>query len=210
MEKLSVISALFKKLSDTINDVEFQNNYKINERFFTRQRKLSFKKVMLFILGLPQKSLPSSIEDFIINFSDTDRTSFTKQAFSFARQHVSYKSFEKLLEITVDFIESRTKIKNWNGYRILAIDGFVIQLPDTKENRSIYGVNVNSSAVKHKEVAMSKAGALFDITNDRILSARMDKRYKTERDQAINLMSNCNVDLFNEKTIILFDRGECS
>jgi len=210
MNELSVIEGLFRKMSDNIQNLDFQDGYKIRTQAFTRYRKLSFEKVVLFILGLPQKSLPTAIDEFLEHYvgSKKDKKLFTKQAFSLARQQISPDCFTQLLTETVTYIEeNQTNLKEWNGYRLMAIDGVKVQVPNTTENKETFGVNKNATTVINNDVAMSGATALFDVTNDLIINAVLEKRYTSERDQAIRLMENSPIELFNDKTILLFDRG---
>ncbi len=207
MKELSVIEDAFSKLSDTIAEPDFCLKYRIGDASFTRQRKLTFDRIVLFILGLTQKSLPTAIEEFLERHPDGELHAFTKQAISHARQKVSPECFQRLHEDTAVYIDSSVRSKEWNGYKILAVDGTALQLPDNQENKDVFGANITTSAVKHPETPMARAAALFDVTNDLIIRASMETRYTTERDQAIRLMEACPVEIFKEKTIILFDRG---
>ena len=46
----------------------------------------------------------------------------------------------------------------WNGYRLSAIDGSVLEIPNTKILRKEFGVSKNQSS----EVARAKASCIFD------------------------------------------------
>lgn len=66
-----------------------------------------------------------------------------------ARQQILAECFSQLLLESVNYIEDKlTTKKKWNGYRLMAIDGVKVQVPDTIENKETFGVNVNKSATK--------------------------------------------------------------
>lgn len=207
MRELSVINGLFKELSDITSTDSFRNKHKTRVQSFTRNRKLSFEKIMLFNLSLPQRSLSSAIDDFLEMNLAEESSKFSKQAFSQARKQIDPEAFHEVLTLTSKYIESHKADKKWHGYRILAIDGTTLQLPESKANKEYFGANKNSMATKKQETTMAKATALFDVTNDLILDVAIGRRYASERTQAIDVLKNCPSEAFNNHTIVLFDRG---
>lgn len=95
-----------------------------------------------------------------------------------------------------------TDFKKYRGYRLLAIDGTVIELHNNEELRNTYGYIKNQNAI----VARARATALYDIKNDMIVASKIDKYKSSERAVAEELINNmCNLGKYND--LILFDRG---
>ena len=95
---------------------------------------------MLFICSALRKSISSEIANFIEDNSNLNFPNISKQAFSKARQNVSYEAFKELCRLFVTiFYESNNNLNKWNGYNILAVDGTTLQVPDTSENVEVFG-----------------------------------------------------------------------
>ncbi len=69
--------------------------------------------------------------------------SLTKQAFSKVRQNISSSAFKELLQLStnVNYFYKDTNL--WHSYRLLAIDGTTLQVPNTDENKKYFGQSLN-------------------------------------------------------------------
>lgn len=129
----------------------------------------------------------------------------TQQAFSAARQKIKWEAFQALFEYTVNETYKEThkeELKTWHGYRVLAIDGSKINLPQDKALKACFGTSGagNTSAA-------AQGSLLYDIENDLIVDALIEPAETDERSLAkrhiekLVGLESCG------KEIVLFDRG---
>ncbi|MCY6355852.1 IS4 family transposase, partial [Clostridium sp. ZS2-4] len=132
--------------------------------------------------------------------------SISKQAFSENRQKINPKAFVELNNrINQIIYEECNEYELWNGYRLSAIDGTTIELPNTELLRNEFGYAKNQYA--EVAVARGTASCIFDVLNKIIIKSKID-RYKTsERKMAMELISEMKQDNNSFKDLILFDRG---
>ncbi|MFP3152945.1 IS4 family transposase [Lachnospiraceae bacterium ZAX-1] len=193
------IHSVLTRTKHLIHSSSFKEEYCIKENAFSRNRKLSFSDVILFVLGMPRKSLPTELELFF----EKRNINISKQAFSKARYHISEKAFKRLFQESANpFGEKEPAL--WNDYRIFAIDGSTITVPHNSKTAAEFGIYRNN----HSEYPMGRASVLYDITNDIIVDAQFTGITSCEREHAYELM---NSPLLNKATkyqnLFIFDRG---
>ena len=173
----------------------------MQKEFFTRNRVLSFNKIILFIINLAKKTLQLELYDFAA-MSDTKEV--TKQAFSKARRKLNPVVFEKLNEKLVQEFYTDNEFKTFNGYRVLLIDGTKIQLPSSPELIAEYGRSGNLS---HKGLPMAQASILFDALNKITIDSIISQYNTSEEQQALKLLNGL-LSLKQEiPDLLIFDRG---
>jgi hypothetical protein len=103
----------------------------------------------------------------------------TWQAFSEARQKIGWEALRELFEATVTS-RYEEEMQRWDGYRILAIDGSKINLPNDPELREYFETTGagNSSPC-------AQGSILYDIENDVIVGALIEPTAKDERTLAV-------------------------
>ena len=97
---------------------------------FSRKRLLSFTTVTACIINLIRKSLQLEVSSFLKLLRIPDAS---KQAFSQARKKLLPETFKILNEKLITEFYSDNQIHTFKGYRVLAVDGSSLFLPDTKE-----------------------------------------------------------------------------
>ena len=87
------------------------------------------------IRGL-ERSYQTEVDDFFdsIDLNGLAETTPTDSAFCQARQKVKHTAFIELSDSLVDSFYRHTTVKDWNGMRIIAVDGSTAHVPDTEEN----------------------------------------------------------------------------
>lgn len=198
------ISRLLKSVNNLISSEEFIKKHRVNQKSFTRNRKFTFKDIILFLLSQPQRSLPVALNDYIYS-SKLAIDSISKQAFSKARLKIKPEAFREIFLMTIDVNKTRTSFNTWNGHPVLAIDGTSLQLPNTEENQAYYGSKKN----QYDPVALASASALYDVLNDNLLNARIVQYRTSELVQAEELINEFDLkQVHGDKApIIIFDRG---
>ena len=195
-----------------IRNILFGNEYKeksrLSKKDFTRGRKVNFVTLVCMILNMIKKSTQLEIDDFMRKFGTDDMrySTYTKQSFSEARQKLSPEAFKILNYGFVQKYYEDNDFKKYKGFRLLAVDGSSIEVPNTKELREHYGCAGNSNA--KQKVARAKSSTLYDLENGIILNSILGRYDDSERD-----LAKKNIDQFEglnqggTRYLILFDRG---
>ena len=95
--------------------------------------------MLVSILINLKRSLAVEIDSFINKLDVDDDMEYTKQAYSKARQNLKPSAFVELNDIILEETYNND-FKTFEGYRLIAIDGSTVELPNTKEMREKYGV----------------------------------------------------------------------
>ena len=176
---------------------------RLKATYFTRigNNKMTFKSIVVFILNFVKRSLQLELDEF---FNGINETSFsvTKQAFSEARQKISHEAFIKMSDKIIEWFYKDTDFKRYKGYRLLSIDGTVLEIENTESLRKEFGYIENQTI----KVARARGEALYDVENDMILASVIDKYKASERAQAKELINKLEKIGFSND-LILFDRG---
>lgn len=136
MKKIKYFNSGLRITNLLVDDIMFLYKFRMKQRDFTREGrcKMNFRDILLFIINFVKKSLQIELNDFSKNIHKND-ISITKQAFSQSRQKVSPKAFVKMLDEVNKWFYKDTPFKKYKGYRLLAIDGTVIEVNNTEKLR---------------------------------------------------------------------------
>ena len=185
-----------------VGDYLFKCNNRKNISDFSRDSKMSFKETVFFMLNMVKKSLQVELNGFFETILNKECT-VTKQAYSEARQKIEPKIFIELNDKVNEIVyEGGYGYELWNGYRLTAIDGSVIELPNTELLREEFGYIEN----QNNKVARAKAGCIFDVLNKIVIKSKIDIYKASERDIAKELILQMIQDR-TQSELILFDRG---
>ena len=99
-------------------------------------------------------------------------------------------------------VYTATDLNTYKGYRISAIDGSTIELQNTKELRKAFGYAENGK----EEIARAKISEIYDMENNIIIDAIIDKYDTQEQELAIRYIEKLK-ELGLHNDLILFDRG---
>lgn len=186
-----------------ISGIIFMCETRMKNTYFTRigNNKMTFKSIVVFMLNFVRKSLQLELDDFFDGINDTN-VNVTKQAFSEARQKISPTAFVKLSDTIIKWFYEDTYFKTFKGYRILSIDGTILEISNTENLRTEFGYTENQSM----KIARARATGLYDVENDMIIAAVLGKYKANERTQAEELINKLEEIGFSND-LILFDRG---
>jgi hypothetical protein len=158
------------------------------------------------ILNMMRKSIQLEIDQFIkLIFNKDNKKEYSKQAFSEARQKLSPDVFKISNDNIISQYYSDDDFKKYKGYRLLSIDATILEIPNNKETRIMYGYAENGTGSK---TARAMSSDLYDIENDIIISAKLDRYTSSERKLAKeNIEKMLGYKHDNSKNLILFDKG---
>jgi hypothetical protein len=164
---------------------------------------MPFAELVFFMLNTAKASIQTRLEDFFENVTGKD-VDMSQQSFSESRNKLKHSAFPELFAFGVETVYE-CHYDTWNGYRLCAIDGSKIQLPDDERLRRHFGtMGPDNSA------ATAQASALYDVLNNVLIDVRIAPLRIGERTLAgRHIKTLCNSPSF-DKECILYDRGYAS
>lgn len=194
---------------ETIKCKVFSENllltYRVLPKYFTRRRKQTFQSSILFILNFLTKSLSIEIENFVSHIKNTIGLNqfdhFTKSAFVQCRQKIKPDVFKHLSDSLVEefYTDNDDSVKLWNSFRLLAVDGSKMTLPDTSELERIYGKTKNQSK---SGVVQAQVSVLYDVLNKYVIDGSLNPLSTGEHSQALE-----HLNYTKKGDLVLYDRG---
>jgi len=184
---------------------ELKDFYRVSKTDFTRQRKQSFSGTILLILNRITKTISIEIDNFIQVLQQRqttiDQSYFSKSAFVQCRQKIKYDVFIHLSKQLIHefYSDNELGVKLWRGFRLLAVDGTHLTLPNSNELRNYYGEAKNQTNVVSIQ---ARASVLYDVLNGFVIDSVLAPLSKAERSIAVN-----HLDSAKEGDLILYDRG---
>ena len=184
-------------IRNEIYSKQFLESNRKSDKDFTRKRKLTFPKIILFMLNSIKKSLQKELTEFFLNFSN--EKNITNSAFCQSRMKLSHKAFIELNDGIIKEFYTDNIFNLWNGFRLLAIDGSRLQLPLSLELIEDFGFAENQGAVP---VPMAQASYCYDLLNNMIINSEIDRYETSEYNLALKHLQKCQF----EKDLLIYDR----
>ena len=174
-------------------------------RSFTRNRKLTYVRLVTLILSNFQTTIQTALNRFVPLTSSGIH--LTQSAFSQARAKINDVLFRKLFEMTATRCYKDAKSfragngKLFHGRILCAVDGTQVRLPHTKELKDHFG-----TSGRGEKAVTGRCSIVYDVLNDVILDARFGAFSQGERAQATEMLAKKHV-YSGVKELFIFDRG---
>ena len=125
----------------------------------------------------------------------------TKSAFVQNRMKVSPKVFKHLLHAMNEefYTDNDERVKLWNGFRLLAVDGSRYTLPIVDKLVKFYGSVKNQYETT---LVHARASIMYDVENKMVIDGYLEPMDQGERDIALKHLDYC---IPND--LIIYDRG---
>ncbi|QQR84897.1 MAG: IS4 family transposase [Flavobacteriales bacterium] len=177
-----------------------RETFRRSPKDFTRQRKMPFKKVVLFMLSLSRRSPQLELTGFVRAFADGVRN-VSGSAFNQSRRKVEPGVFKELMRVMNQefYTDNDERVKRWQGFRLLATDGSIINLPHTKELGEHYGGASNQHG---NRTVQARCSVLYDVLNNMVLHGTLSPWAVGERELALQHLHMCQ-----EGDLMIYDRG---
>lgn len=160
--------------------------------------------MVINILGFSRASVRTELDRFFKSLSSTSSsiTTFSKSAFSQARQKLKPESFIELHQSVLSYYANNAPFqKRWNNKRVVAIDGSFLVLPNEKCLSEKFGTFSNQK----KAVSVgAKISCAYDVCNGIVLDALIGH---TQADDEKEMAKKHLKALNSETDILVFDRG---
>ncbi len=194
-------------MEKVLHSGEFRDRARQRPQAFTRQRKVGFVDVVAIVLNMVRKTTQVELDEYWERIHpDGEAMMYTKQSFAEARQNLRPEAFTLLNNVFIQGYYSRDDYARYCGFRLLAVDGSVMELPNTPALQEKYGTSENQS--EHGTLARARSSALYDVLNGLIIHTILGRYDRAERGMAkehvIALLELTPSDIPN---LVLFDRG---
>ncbi len=174
--------------------------YKEKPTDFTRERKIGFKGILISILITLKRSLSVEIDNLLQKLDAEDIVEYTKQAYSQARQKLKPEAFIELNNVLLEEVY-KDDFKTRKDYRVIAVDGSTLQLPNTQEMKEKYGVFIEGRS----DYPAARICLAYDVLNEIILAGKIFPYNLSERSAPEELISQIHNSDIND--LLIFDRG---
>lgn len=194
---------LQKIIYEMIRSVEFLIKGKSYPGAFTRKGKQSFSGIVMMILRGIKNGLTQGIRD-AVEENRLLQESITNQAFSKQRMFIKPEAFKQLFEKSTQYYcENRAELTiPYRGYRLLAIDGTMYNLPNVEELAKEYGVQKSQGA----DQVQGRGSCLVDLTSMLILDTALSQYGTNERELAGEHLKYLEQNELTDSLVIM-DRG---
>ena len=153
----------------------------------------------ILILQKSVKSLSCKLNEIFGHAKDT----VTAGAFTQARAKFSYKFFKDLnRNAYAEGWYSDGDYKRYKGYRLLAIDGTDIRLPDSFSVREEFGKIRIKNQYEEREYTGGQGSTMYDVLNECVLDSELAPSSVGEIELAKRHLAFCQA-----LDLVMFDRG---
>ena len=192
---------LINSIKQLIESPAFKERHRTWKTAFTRNRTLTFPIVLLFLLNLVKRALQDELDEFFkaIAGSKVAARVVSKSALCQARSKLGYGAFIELNQTQVAYFYQEGQPERWHGYRLLAIDGSMGDLPNHQAVSEHFGVWHPQSG---GTCAKARFSQLFDVLNKITVEALIAPKAAGERSLAAQHLSQVGSD-----DLLLLDRG---
>lgn len=197
----NICAKIIDKISDSLHSQKFIESHKTSSTSFIRNRKLPFHNLVLFLLGNLKSSYNKELDRFFhqVKNGTVSCSDITKPAVSVARRYLQPDVFLDLNHQALSIFEEEANLESWHGFRLLAIDGSMIRLPNVDEIKQHFGERSGGQGIP---CPMARMSQLYDSLNKLTINGIITPINVSERDHAHQLL----IDLM-PNDLLLLDRG---
>lgn len=154
---------------------------------------------MLFLLSAVHGALQAELDRFfdIVRHVRVGSRVVSKAAWTLARRKLHFTAFIELNREVLRQVYAERPVHRWHGFRVLALDGSTLWLPDSPEVRAWWG------APRPRDRApLGRVSVLYDVLNRLIVTASLAPLAVAERSMAGEQLDDLQAD-----DLVLMDRG---
>ena len=206
MNRIDICKNIIQSIKDYITAPEKLEPHRVKNHF-VRKRKLSLFQVIMYLLYTSKASMFQNLSRIREDLECLDFPDISKQALSKARQFINPALFKELYYLSVDlFYKKLPSRKLWNGYHLFAIDGFKIELPNSKSNFEFFG-EMFGYPDPSRRFTMGLGSIVYDVLDDYIVHASFQRYLASERSAALEHLHNLEDLNIYQNSVVIFDRG---
>jgi hypothetical protein len=196
-------ASLAKSLRELIMSKEFLERSRQEITDFTRNRKMNFTNLVIFMINLVKTSTQTALDRFW-ELVGTPEKHMTQQSFSEARKKLRPAACRELFQCTVEHVYAN-EVDRWHGMVVVAIDGSKVQLPDDKRLLATFG-----GMGRESDAPMAQASTAYDVFNNIIVDAEIEPLSISENELATRHIDRIASISDMGETLLILDRGYSS
>lgn len=190
------------EIIDIINNDSFKNKCRINEKAFTRERKLKCKDLVLYELN--KRGLSTKME--ILNFNNINYVeNVSAPALFKQREKLNPEAFTYLIQESLKnfYTNYKKEVKTYKGYILEAVDGSDFEVPNTPKAREKY------NGKQKQQCARVTVSTCYDILNKYTLDTIVEKYDYSETEMLKQHMETIKKEKIIDKykPIVIADRN---
>jgi Transposase DDE domain len=164
-------------IRELIYDEKFCHRHRAADRHFTRQRVLTFPRVMVLLLQKTVRSVQLHLHDFFAELKG-GVTSVANSSWSEARLKLKHTAFIELNERAILEVaygdQQGFEVRRWRGHRLLGIDSSLLRLPNVPALGREFGwVKCGNQAGVSGRHPQARLSALTDVLNGLVIDTRL-------------------------------------
>ena len=177
-----------------------------NNASWTRQRKMPLNDILTSVLAKKGLSTVMEIRHYFQAVGRMEQT-VSKQDYLKQRQNLNPEVFKLLNRNYLKKFYNGQETKCWRGYLVMAVDGSRAEIPNSIENRQVYGESGN---LKDNPIARANISALHDVFNQFILDIGIHHYRDSEVEEARAHLLALKEITEEKPVLIMFDRNYAS
>lgn len=192
---------LFQTINFRLSSLDFMVRHRETGKDFTRDRCLTFIILITFLLNLLKRSQQDELDEFfkLLSGNEIAIRVVSKSAFTQARKKLKAGAFVELNHVQIGYFYQSLCPQTWMGWRLLAVDGSTVQVPNTPENLAHFGA---WHPAKGGPCPMARISQMFDVLNQLTLDAIIGPKSIGERELAAEHFAH-----LRSGDLVLLDRG---
>ena len=168
-----------------------------------RKRNMPLEDILLCTLAKKGLSTTMEVRHYFQAVEKVEQT-VSKQDYLRRRQKLNPEVFKILNRNYLKRFYSGQEVERWQGYLVMAVDGSRAEIPNSEENRRVYGESINKYG---KAVARTNLSALHDVYNRFILDIGMHHYRSSEIEDAKAHIGALKEIVGESPVLIMFDRN---
>jgi hypothetical protein len=173
---------------------------------WSRQRNMPLGDILICTLAKKGLSATMEIRQYFQS-ADKVEQAVSKQDYFNQRQKLNPEVFRVLNRDYLGGFYGGQEAEEWHGYLVMAVDGSRAEIPNSEENRQVYGESINKYG---KQVARANISALHDVFNRFILDIGIHHYRDSEIEEAKAHIGVLKETVGDRPVLILFDRNYAS
>lgn len=150
------------------------------------------------IKGSAQREIDNTLT--IIHDDHSPKQRVTQSALTQARKKLSHTAFVELNQQVVEKFYEQPHTKTWQGFRLCAIDGSKLRLPQEAEVIEEFGLH--TGRLSQRDVPMALASLYYDVLNQLVIDAGIYPSNTPERSCVQHHLEQAQ-----KNDLVLLDRG---
>ncbi len=200
----SLNKGLVEEIKSHLHSQEFLERNRKRPQDFTRQRILTFTLLILFLINFVKRALQDELDEYfkVLSGNELALRAVSKSAFTIARRKIKHEAFIELNQVQVDYFYQHYPLLDFHGFRLLAIDGSMSDLPDDNKKNEI-GKHFGYWGSRHgTQTPKARISQMFDVLNEVTVDAIIAPKEQGER-----VLAAEHLKAVGAGDLVLLDRG---